>query len=133
MYDYYIYKTQCEFSAELFKLSCTLGYNSRKFIGLITSTELGDYYYGKECIDAWLSPAYVMEDFQNNFKIEKGEILPEYFMEWLGYLYRFWTFNYNVTIKQVRDTISINDLLCSYEGLHVMSWEEIVETLMHMQ
>lgn len=133
MYNYYEYKTQCEFSAGLFQLSCKLGYDSKEFIKLIALTELGEYYYGKDCFDAWLSAAYVMEDFQNSYEIKKGKVLPTYFMHWLGYLYRFWTYNYDKTVEQVYTTISIDDLLYSYEGLHVMDWAEIVETIEQMQ
>ena len=127
--DYNLWRTQCEFSARMFGLSCELGYDSRSFIKLIALTDLGDYYYSQNCIDAWLSPGYVLEDFQHSFDIEHGDVLPVYFMEWLGYLYRYWTYNYPDTIKDVYNSISIDDLLCSYDGLHVMDWSMIVETI----
>lgn len=122
-------KLQCKYSGQMFTLTCKQGYDSKEFIRIVAESDLGDYYYSDECIDAWLAPGYVLEDFQNNFELPKGDVLPEYFMEWVGYLFRFWSIYTGDSIKKIYNTVTIDDLMIGYEGLHVMDWDMIVDTL----
>lgn len=120
------YKTWCIYSGQLFKLTTEMGYDSRKFIQEMTETIVGDYYYGNDCWDAWLSPKFVLEDLQMNLKLETGETLPGYFMEWLGFLLRYWASRTGESLKEIFAIYSLDDFISSYEGLHVMDWDEII-------
>lgn len=126
MRPYYFYKTQCNFSGQLFVLSCKLGYDSRKFLDMFLNSEIGDYYYSDENYYAWLSANYVMEDLQDHFIFPQGETLPENFMYWFGYLLRFWTSVYDDPIEEIMKMHDIDDWLNSFDGLHVMPWKDVV-------
>lgn len=120
---------QCRQSAELFGLSIKKGYDSEDFISKVMSSKLGQYLYGRECIDMWLGSAYVMETLEQEITFREGKAFPDYFMEWVGYLYRYWSLATKDTARQILEQASVEDLRQMYQGLHVMSYGEVVDDL----
>lgn len=120
---------QCKQSADLFSLSGSRGFGSEDFIEKVMTCALGQYLYSKECIDMWLGAAYVMETLESEISFQKGGILPEFFMQWVGYLFRYWSLTTEDTAAQIIEQASVEDLRQMYQGLHVMSYEEVIADL----
>ncbi len=120
---------QCRQSADLFVLSAIKGYASEDFITSLMQSQLGQYLYSKECIDIWLGAAYVMETLEQEITFQEGKVLPDYFMHWVGYLYRYWSLATEDTATRILQQAPIEDLRLMYQGLHVMSYGEVVNEL----
>ena len=117
-------------SARLFLLSAKLGFDSVAFAEKLMQSRWGDYLYSQTCVDAWLGEPYVMETLiYEEGKPPKGKILPEPILEWVGYLYRYWSLNYPETGKEIYRIAPISLLAQGYMGWHCMSLDLVIEDL----
>lgn len=121
---------QCLMSSDLFVLSVRKGYDSEKFCSLLFNSIWGDYCYSTKCIDAWLGEAYVLSTLeQETGSIPAGETYNETFMEWAGYLYRYWSLNYPQTGKTIYSIAPIKLLSQGYLGWHCEDWDLVIQDL----
>lgn len=120
----------CEMSGELFKLSCRKNIDSRKFINKLMNSSIGQYLYSDECIDTWLGTEFVFQEIQTEIQFEKGDVINEDVMYWIGYLFKYWSLTFkNDRAKDMIKQAPIDTLLVSYQGLHVMSFKDVIMEL----
>lgn len=123
----------CEMSAELFSLSCKKEYDSRKFIRDTMNSDTGFQLYNRDCINMWFSVAYVMETLEEEICFENGKVINQAVMSWIGYLFRCWTLTYpEDTAKVIYEQAPVDTLLASYQGLHVLAFEDAIRELKEM-
>lgn len=117
----------CEMSGEVFRLSCKKGYDSRKFITSLMNSEEGQYLYSNYCLNAWLGVNYVMQGIEAEIHPEKGEVINDELMFWIGYLFRCWSLTYEEdTAKDIITQAPLDLLFMSYQGFHVMPFEDVI-------
>ena len=123
----------CEMSAELFVRSIEKGYDSKDFIEKLMNSETAEHLYNKMDTQMWLGVNYIMETFENEVGIKKGKTYPEDLMSWIGYLFACWNFTYEQdTPKDMLRQAPVDTLVLSYQGLHVMSFEDAIVELKHI-
>ena len=120
----------CKMSGELFALSCKKGYDSEDFINKVMQSEEGNLLYSPNCIDMWLGADYVMQGLENDIYIEKGKVINNDIMRWIGYLYKYWSLTYpNESAKEILKQAPFDTLVQCYLGYHVMSCEDAILNL----
>lgn len=123
----------CEMSAELFVRSIEKGYDSKDFIEKLMNSETAEHLYNKMDTQMWLGVNYIMETLENEVEIKKGKTYPENLMSWIGYLIACWNFTYEQdTPKDMLRQAPVDTLVLSYQGLHVMSFEDAIVELKHI-
>lgn len=123
----------CEMSAELFVRSIEKGYDSKDFIEKLMNSETAEHLYNKMDTQMWLGVNYIMETLENEVEIKKGKTYPEDLMSWIGYLIACWNFTYEQdTPKDMLRQAPVDTLVLSYQGLHVMSFEDAIVELKHI-
>lgn len=123
----------CEMSAELFVRSIEKGYDSKDFIEKLMNSETAEHLYNKMDTQMWLGVNYIMETLENEVQIKKGKTYPEDLMSWIGYLFACWNFTYaQDTPKDMLRQAPVDTLVLSYQGLHVMSFEDAIVELKHI-
>ena len=123
----------CEMSAELFVRSIEKGYDSKDFIEKLMNSETAEHLYNKMDTQMWLGVNYIMETLENELEIKKGKTYPEDLMSWIGYLFACWNFTYTQDApKDMLRQAPVDTLVLSYQGLHVMSFEDAIVELKHI-
>ncbi|MBO5302843.1 MAG: hypothetical protein J6A92_02225 [Lachnospiraceae bacterium] len=117
----------CEMSAELFKIACLRGYDSKDFIYKLMKSEEGKLLYSDKCIDMWLGANHVMLGIEVEITVDKGEVINPEVMAWIGYLFKCWSLTYpNENSEDILRQASFETLTGSYMGFHVMSYEDAI-------
>lgn len=120
----------CEMSAELFRLACKKGYDSREFIVDLLNSEEGQLLYSDKCLEMWLGATYVLEGVEQEVKFKHGIVINTRVMEWIGYLLKCWNLTYpEENLRDILMRIGLDTLIESYVGLHVMSCEDAILNL----
>lgn len=129
--DSNLYNTiACKMSAELFLLSCKKGYDSKKFIEKVMNSETGDLLYRANSCQMWLGDTYVMSELEQETAFEKGKVINEEVMYWIGYLFRYWSLMYSEdSAKDIFIQAPYEVLISSYQGLHTLYWDEAIENI----
>ncbi len=126
-----VYQTKaCEMSGDLFVLAGKHGYDSRQFINKLMNSMCGDLLYRWDSCQMWLGDTYVLSELEQEVSFEQGEVINEAVMYWIGYLFRYWSFEYKEdSAKEILRQAPIDVLLASYQGLHTLFWDEAIERL----
>ena len=120
----------CEMSADLFVRSVKKGYDSKDFIEKLMSSETAIYLYDKADTQMWLGSNYIIQTLEQEVSINKGKLYPEDLMSWIGYLFACWNFTYEEdTPKDMIRQAPVDTLTLTYQGLHVMSFEDAIMEL----
>lgn len=120
----------CEMSADLFVQSVRKGYNSKDFIEKLMNSQTANYLYHKDYTEMWRGSSYIIETLEAEQPILKGLTYPEDVMAWIGYLFEYWKLTYpDDSAKDILKQAPVDTLLLSYQGLHVMTFEEAVREL----
>ena len=120
----------CEMSANLFVKSIEKGYDSKDFIEKLMKSEMAKHLFDKEDTQMWLGHNYIMEVLEDEIKINKGKTYPEDLMAWIGYLFAYWNFIYkeDTPLDMIKQA-PVDTLTVSYQGLHVLTFDEAIEEL----
>ncbi len=120
----------CEMSAEVFVKSVKKGYDSKDFIEKLMTSQTATHLYNKTDTQMWLGAEYIMETLEQEVMIQKGKTYPEDLMSWIGYLFACWNFTYTCdTPKDMIRQAPVETLTLSYQGLHVLSFEDAIAEL----
>ena len=120
----------CKMSADLFVQSVKRGYDSKDFIEKLMKSETATHLYNKTDTQMWLGSNYIMETLEQEVQIKKGEIYPEDLMSWIGYLFACWNFTYaDDTPKDMIKQAPVEVWILTYQGLHVLSFEDAIREL----
>lgn len=120
----------CEMSAELFVQSIKKGYDSKDFIEKLMNSETAVYLYDKKDTQMWLGSNYIIETLEQEVTIETGEQYPEDLMSWIGYLFACWNLTYEEDMpKDMIEQAPVDVLTLTYQGLHVLSFEDAIKEL----
>lgn len=121
---------KCKMSSLLFLEANKKGYDSVKFVDKLMTSELGKYLYSNEAFQMWLGHGYVLETAEWELgPFEKGKVLSDDFMEWAGYLYRYWSVIYNDNGNEIYRKAPITLLLEGYVGWHCMDFRAVIDEL----
>lgn len=120
----------CEMSADLFVQSVRKGYDSKDFIEKLMNSETASYLYDKKDTQMWLGSNYIIQTLEQEVRIEKGRQYPEDLMSWIGYLFACWnlTDEDDTPADMIRQA-PVDVLVLTYQGLHVMSFEDAIREL----
>jgi len=122
--------SSCKMSGDLFVLACKKGYDSKGFIEKVMLSETGGLLYCANSCQMWLGNTYVMSELEQEIEFEKGKVINEQLMYWIGYLYRYWSIVYpEDTAKDIYTQAPFDTLATTYQGLHVLFWDEAIENL----
>ena len=114
-------------SADLFVQSVKKGYDSKDFIEKLMNSQTADYLYHKEYTEMWRGSSYILETLEAETPIRKGKTYPEDIMSWIGYLYECWNLTWpEDSAKDMLAQAPVDTLLLSYQGLHVMPFEDAI-------
>lgn len=120
----------CEMSAELFVQSIKKGYDSKDFIEKLMNSETAVYLYDKLDTQMWLGSNYIIETLEQEVSIKKGVQYPEDLMSWVGYLFACWNLTYvDDRPKDMLRQAPVDVLTLTYQGLHVLSFEDAIKEL----
>lgn len=120
----------CEMSADLFVRSVKKGYDSKDFIEKLMKSETATHLYNKTDTQMWLGSSYIMETLEQEVQIKEGETYSEDLMSWIGYLFACWNFTYVYdTPKDMIKQAPVEVLTLTYQGLHVLSFEDAIMEL----
>ena len=120
----------CEMSADLFVQSLKKGYDSKDFIEKLMNSETATYLYNKTDTHMWLGSNYIIQTLEQELSINKGKQYPEDMMSWIGYLFACWNLTYEEDApKDIIRQAAVDVLALSYQGLHVMSFEDAIKEL----
>lgn len=123
----------CEMSAALFVQSIKKGYDSKDFIEKLMHSETAVYLYDKNDTQMWLGSNYIIETLEQEVTIEKGTQYPEDLMSWIGYLFACWNLTYKEDMpKDMIEQAPVDVLTLTYQGLHVLSFEDAIRELKNM-
>lgn len=131
--DYYdVDRFKCGMSAKMFIASAWIELDSRKFAELLMNSPTGQKLYTHESPEMWYGPLYALElvEFDDKFEFPKGEVLPEYLLEWIGYLYFYWCDAFSMTAKEIYKEAPVDLLVKMYEGIHVMSYADQIKNVL---
>jgi len=120
----------CEMSADLFVQSVKKGYDSKDFVEKLMSSETAIYLYDKKDTQMWLGSNYIIQTLEQEVLIDKGETYSEDLMAWIGYLFACWNLSYEKDFpKDMIEQAPVDVLALTYQGLHVMSFEDAIREL----
>lgn len=120
----------CEMSADLFVKSVKKGYDSKEFIEKLMKSETAIYLYDKSDTQMWLGANYIIDTLEQEVKLNKGKTYPEDLMSWIGYLFACWNLTYaEDTPKDMIEQAPVDVLTLTYQGLHVLTFEDAIEEL----
>lgn len=112
---------KCRKQALIFEISAERGWDSYKFIRRWMNSDV------RSCLDhddpAFSSQSryYLLEVFEEDNSMESGETYDIDMMHWLGYLYSYWHYAYEVMSKEILAMITPEDILKNYDVLHTQS------------
>lgn len=120
----------CEMSADLFVQSVRSKYDSKDFIEKLMNSETACYLFDKKDTQMWLGANYIIQTLEQEVSIKKGRQFPEDMMSWIGYLFACWNLTYeeDSPADMIRQA-PIDVLVLTYQGLHVMSFEDAIKEL----
>ena len=122
--------SSCKMSGDLFALACKKGYDSEQFIEKVMNSETGDLLYCANSCQMWLGSTYVMSELEVEVTFEKGKVINEELMYWIGYLFRYWSIVHpNDKAKDIYVQAPLEVLASSYQGLHTLFWDEAIDNL----
>lgn len=122
----------CEMSADLFVQSAKRGYDSKYFIETLMNSQTATYLYHQDYTEMWRGSSYIIETLEAEMEhsMKKGQTYPEDILSWIGYLFECWKLTYpKESAKDILAQAPIDTLLLSYQGLHVMSFEDAIQEL----
>ncbi len=120
----------CEMSADLFVQSVRRGYASKDFIEKLMKSETAVYLYDKSDTQMWLGSNYIIDTLEQEVMINKGKTYPVDLMSWIGYLFACWNLTYaDDTPKDILEQAPVDVLVLTYQGLHVLKFEDAIEEL----
>lgn len=120
----------CEMSADLFVKSVNKGYDSKDFIEKLMQSETAIYLYDKEDTQMWLGSNYIIDTLEQEITIDKGKTYPKDLMSWIGYLFACWNLTYaDDSPKDMIQQAPVDVLTLTYQGLHVLSFEDAIKEL----
>lgn len=121
---------RCKMSSLLFLEANKRGYDSVKFADKLMTSEYARYLYSDEALEMWLGHNYVLETAEWELgPFEKGKVLPDEFMEWAGYLYRYWSLIRPENGNEIYAKAPLSLLLEGYTGWHCMDFKSVVDEL----
>lgn len=123
---------KCRMSALMFSKSGELGLDSEEFARLVMNSRTGQLIYTHESPEVWYGPLYTLElvEVDDNLTFPKGEPLPGWFLEWVGYLYFYWCDAFSMSAKEIYSEALVKLLAEMYEGIHVMSYEDQIKNVL---
>lgn len=119
----------CSNQARLFRLSGEMGYDTRVFFREFMNSGIAASMDGIYSRYQWMCDDYVMEDFEKEVRLVKGEAWDAGFLWWAGYFYRYWQ---QLDGTKSRDIYRMADFDCMagiYIGYHTLPFEEGVPRL----
>lgn len=115
--------TICRYQASLFSYSIRKGVSSKDFARAFANSNLSkrmnDEMFLFEAID--VPAAY--DEILKGRKVRGGKIFAEQIMSWIGYMYRYICFMYDVDMKKVYSFIKPQEMFDIYDAFHSMDPE----------
>ena len=123
-------RVQCEMSAKLFLYANKCGYGSEKFTKMLMKSKLGDYLYSKNCVETWLGYTYVMSLIRDEVGIPpKGMTYDDNIMEWIGYVYRYWSLTTTDTGNKIYKLAPFKLMVGGYPGWHCIAISLVIDDI----
>ncbi len=122
----------CNMCSRLFLLANEKGYDSKKFVEKLMNSEIAQHLFDREDSTIWIGETYVMGIINDELKFVNGKVISDDIMEWIGYLFKYWSYLYNEYPSDMIKQAPFDILIDSYVGLHCLSCEMAIEDLKAM-
>lgn len=92
----------CDIQGRLFELSVKKGYDSKQFIKEFMNSETAKQLDSDYDFLQWAGEEYILEQFTEEKNIiQNGDTFDIDAIYWIGYIYRYWHYQYNETSKEI--------------------------------
>lgn len=120
-----------KFQGDLFEksteyLNCSSVYFVKKFMNSKLVKSIDDSAFINESKDIYL----ILDELQKETDLSVGKKkLPKSVMSWIGYLYRYWSYVYEVSSNYLFKIIKTEELSRLYEAYHSLDVEEAIKRI----
>lgn len=123
----------CEMQAELFEKSLTrFSCSSEIFIRRFTNSQIVKIFDNKAILDDSYSVSAILDELNNEYKeLTYGSVkYSKNEMYWMGYIYRYFCYTYEFTMKRVYKIIKPKELRSLYLSYHTLSCDNAIERIL---
>ena len=123
----------CDIQGRLFELSADNSYESSTFIKVFMTSDVAkalDSTYNRM---QWAGEEYLLEELtaiKGNNLIKKGEIYSKDILYWIGYLYRYFSYTYELPSTRVYKIVKPKELRGLFLPYHTLSPEQAIERIL---
>lgn len=121
----------CEYQSSIFENSvdyfnCSSIYFVKVFMNSDFAKRIDNPSFLLESIDTYAA----FNELMVNHKMNRGnERYPSYVMRWIGYIYRYFSYSYELSSKRVYKIIKPKELFGLYESYHSLDPKEVIERI----
>lgn len=118
----------CKVFATAFETSVTDGCESYSFAKKVMTTKSIDWLYTVDDCQDWCDGWFLYGVLKHELKgFRKGKSEDKYFMNFAGYLYKYWMNTRGTDRKEIYKILPLERLKASFDFYHTQGWEYIIE------
>lgn len=122
----------CKYQASLFeKAKDITEFSSPEFIKKFMNSKYAEIVDSYSLPGNEETPEKILEELNKNYKSSNSkEYYEKDIMYWIGYVYRYWSYTYEISSKQVYKYISGTELFGLYKAYHTLDCSKVIERIM---
>ena len=119
----------CKAQARLFEQASKEGIPSAYFAKVFFNSKYNRMMDDLSYWDLYPSDVEILNYMRANVKMKRGTVLPDYVMNWIGYLLREWAYTYRVRSKQITKKVPISYLSKVYLPYHSLDIQKAIQLI----
>ncbi len=119
----------CKIQSRLFERASKEGIPSAYFVKVFCNSPYNRMMDKNIYLSEYPSDKEVFAYMNENVHMDRGTVLPEYVMSWIGYLIREWAYTYVVRAKSILKRAPISYLAKVYGPYHTVSIQKAIQMI----
>lgn len=119
----------CKIQARLFERSSKQNIPSAYFVKVFFNSKYAKMMDKLEYLNDYPSDEEVFNYLEENIHMNRGTVLPTYMMSWIGYLFREWSYTYEVSSKRILKNVPMSYLAKVYKPYHSLDIQKAIQLI----
>ena len=119
----------CNIQGKLFELSLKKGYSSENFIRAFMQSKVAESLDSLYDRLQWAGEEYILEELEDEVKLDYGETYDKEVLYWIGYIYRYWHYYTGESSKEIFRISDGKTMDYCWLGYHTYDAQMAIEEL----
>ena len=119
----------CNIQGKLFELSLKKGYSSENFIRAFMQSKVAESLDSLYDRLQWAGEEYILEELEDEVKLDYGKTYDKEVLYWIGYIYRYWHYYTGESSKEIFRIADGKTMNFCWLGYHTYDVQLAIEEL----